>query len=129
MAVARRLNGLSSFLADDLKHVFQVIGFDMTGASGLFSVAEKPGETPLIEVPTSLLEVAIDEDGVPTSSLEAYAAQATVAAAVAALLPADGSDLPLSYDVRVTALPGDLGTEADTTLLYGTYILKGSVDG
>ncbi|WP_294260816.1 hypothetical protein [uncultured Sphingomonas sp.] len=128
MAIARTLD-LSCFVGDDLKHIFAIVGFNLTGVTCTFKIARNPNSAPLLTATTTVLQVTND-DGVPTSLVQAFAPRATVSGLLTALGAAPlGADLPLYYEFGVASLPGDFGAAADTTLLFGAHILKGSVDG
>lgn len=128
MAIARRLDRLSAFTEADLKFVFFMLGVDMTGETGTFRIASAPDAAPILSASVSLLDVYYDDAGVPVSILQAYAPQAAVRSAKDALDPADnGANLNLYYEFRVSALAGDAGTDAETTLMYGAFQIKGSI--
>ncbi|AIT81590.1 hypothetical protein [Novosphingobium pentaromativorans] len=128
MAIARRVDGLSAFTGSDLKFVFSLVGVDMTGETGVFNIATAPEASPAIAATVTLIEVIYDDDGVPTSILQAYASKAAVQAAKAVLAPSDeGANLNLYYEFRVSALAGETGSDAETTLMYGAFPIKGSI--
>lgn len=131
MVAARRVDGISLFAGTDFKRIVAIEGFDMTGETLTFVFGERPGLTAIDTVTGSLLEVTEDEYGVPTSIIELLLPEAGGAAAYAAAggASAAGADIPVSYELRASALPGDLGTAAEEPLLYGSFILKGAIGG
>ncbi|TKD50230.1 hypothetical protein [Sphingomonas baiyangensis] len=128
-----RAYDLSQYINDDFKYVFAFIGFDMTAATFSLAVALYPGGPVLIDADAfdySVLEVATDDAGFAISQVEVFAPKATfptVYADNAEDYPT-GAHVPLYYDLKVSSLPGDVGTPAETTLLYGQFILKGTVN-
>lgn len=128
MAFARRLDGLSFFAKSDIKPIIAIEGYDLSGIAGTFNIALAPGADAIMTPGVSTVSVVFDDDGVPTSLLQAYYPASAIGPVKATLTPDDpGADLPVYYEFRMASLPGDLGTAGPTTLLYGTGVLKGSI--
>lgn len=128
MSIARKVDGLSAFTAADLKFVFSMEGVNMTGKTGSFRISTAPQAAPIITAAVTILDVFEDDDDVTWSVLQAYAAKTSVAAAKAGLSPSDvGADVTLYYEFRVSAIGGEVGTDAETTLMFGSFIIKGSI--
>lgn len=128
MAIARRLDGLSFFTKADFKTVVLIEGYNMQGTSGNFAIALAPEATPLIIATVTPLSVLEDENGIPLSMVQIFAPMSAIQAAKATIAASDpGADVPLYYEFRIDALPGDLGTPAETTLFYGTGHMRGSI--
>ncbi len=122
------MDGLSAFTGADMKFVFSLVGTDMTGETGTFHVSTAPEEAPLLSAAVTLVDVVYDSDDVPVSLMEAYLPRSMVSSAKASLAPIDpGSDITLYFEFRVSAIAGEAGTPAETTLLYGNFPLKGSI--
>lgn len=121
---------LAGVLGDDIKHVLSLGGLDMTGVTMTFELSAGP-EQPLIATGTcSMIEVDTDDDGIPTSVVQVFVPTATVRTAVTALGGLPGNEpLPLFYQLKFNRLPGDLGANAITTILFGDYVMKGEVNG
>lgn len=128
MSIARRLDGLSAFAKADLKFVIAIEGFDLTSQTGTFKVSTAPGTAAVLTAAVTMIEVVTDGDGVPTTLVQVFLAKSPVEGIFDGLAAGDrGAVIQLYYEFRVSALFGDLGTGAETTLLYGNFHLKGSI--
>jgi len=129
---------LSCFRKDPLAIRMQVQGVDLTNANPAFAVRlykDAPGAALIqLGVVTAagtdgirLVGVVPDSDGISTTLLEIIASKTLMAA-----LPAEaelGDDLTLAYDLQWT--PPDDGsgfTSEETTVLFGDFIVQGSVN-
>jgi hypothetical protein len=137
MMTAQRLD-LSVFRNDPLSLPMAVIGFDLSDSAPTLAVKllpDAPGIPLLLLAPTSIpgadgiriVSVVRDEDDVPTTLMEGIASEATLATLPPAALP--GADLTLSYDLQWTP-PSDGSdfTSVEETILFGDFIIKGSVN-
>jgi hypothetical protein len=121
---------LAAVLGDDIKTVLSVAGYDLTGVTITFELSAGPEQPALITSVGTLLSVIVDTDGVITSIVELFATAASVRAAVASIGGLPGNEpLTLFYQLKFNRLPGDAGTNAITTILFGDYLMKGEVNG
>lgn len=121
---------LAGILGDDIKHVLATIGFDLTGVTITFEIAAGPEQPAIITGTGSLLDVDVDADGVTTSLIQVFASAASVRSAIVSAGGLPGNEpVTLFYQLKFSSLPGDAGTAAVTTILYGNYVMKGEVNG
>lgn len=121
---------LAGVLGDDIKHVLALQGLNMTGVTMTFELSAGPEQPPIATGSCSLLSVATEDDGVVTSVIQVFVASATVRSAVTGVGGLPGNEpLPLFYQLKFNKLPGDLGSDAVTTILFGEYLMKGEVNG
>jgi hypothetical protein len=127
------------FRNDPLQLVFGVIGLDLTGAVMKMAVKlypDAPGDPLLLlenqatpgQPGLRLVDVTVDDDGVPTSLIEGLRPKADMQA-----LPPSAEfrvPLKLSHDFQWT-LPDDGSglTPQEETVLFGDFIVMGSVNG
>ncbi|MEE4452854.1 hypothetical protein [Novosphingobium resinovorum] len=121
---------LAGILGDDIKHVLAVAGFDLTGVTVTFEISAGPEQPAIITAAASLLDVHTDDDDVTTSIIQVFAAAATVRTAITGVGGLPGNEpVTLFYQLKFSSLPGDAGTAAVTTILFGDYVMKGEVNG
>jgi len=119
---------LASLLGDDIKHVLAVNGLDLTGIGMTFEISAGPEQPSILTASVTLLDLLTASDGIRTSLVQVFAAAAAVRAAVAGVGGLPGNEpLPLFYQLKFDEIPGDAGTDAITTILFGDYVMKGAV--
>lgn len=117
-------------LGDDLKDVLSAVGYNLTGITITFEISAGPEQPAIVTAVGSLLQVLVDDDGIPTSVFEIFKPAADIRAAVAGLGGLPGNEpLTLFYQLKFNRLPGDPGANAVTTILFGDYVMKGEVNG
>jgi hypothetical protein len=117
-----------------------VTGLDLTSATFDLTVRQYPDQpgSALFSISTTpsagaqgirFIESELDEDGIPTSYLEAIINKSTIQALPVASEP--GEDVELYYDFQVTPA-ADAETiwtdNIEQTWLYGPFIIKGSAN-
>lgn len=128
MSIARRLDGLRFFTGSDIKPIIAVEGFNLGGIAGTFNISLAPGADPIFTPGVSTVDVIVDDDGVPTSLVQAYVPASAIGPVRDTLMPDDpGADLPVYYEFRLASLPGDIGTAGPVTLFYGSGSIKASI--
>ncbi len=141
MTIANR-EALRAFRNDPLHLVLAVEGLDLTNAPIALCVRQRrdtPG-SPILQLDMTatagakgirLVSVTPDDDGIPTSLVEILCPKADMIAAFAAYQPAEfGADLTLAYDLQWTLAPDGTGlTNVEETILFGDFIIQGSVNG
>ncbi|MYL99566.1 hypothetical protein GR702_17530 [Novosphingobium sp. FGD1] len=121
---------LAGILGDDIKHVISAVGYDLTGVTITFELSAGAEQPAIVTAEVDLLDVIEDEDGVSTSIVEVFASATSVRAAVAGVGGLPGNEpLTLFYQIKFNRLPGDPGSDAVTTILFGDYVMKGEVNG
>lgn len=121
---------ITGIMGDDLKHVMRFIGLDLTDSGITFEISPGPEQAAVISPVATLLSVETDDDGIPTSTVEIFASAPEVRTAVDSLGGLeDGRLITLYYQLRLDGIPGDLGSTARTTILFGDYAFKGEAVG
>lgn len=135
MATNRRYN-IQAYRNDPAAIILTMSGVDLTGVTMAFAVKLKPDVAgdPLIARSTAsgagitLLDVAVDADGIPTSTVQILISKSQMAALPAAAEP--GASLVLAYDLQWTP-PSAItapATSIETTFMSGNFVVLGSVN-
>lgn len=121
---------LDQVVGDDTKWVLSAEGYDLTGVTITFEISAGPEQPAIVTAAATLLTVVVDDDGIPTSVVEVFKAAADVRTAVNGVGGLPGNEpLTLFYQLKFSKLPGDAGTDAVTTIMFGEYLMKGEVNG
>jgi hypothetical protein len=139
MNVAQRAD-ISAYRADPFQALITFFGADLTGNTSLsFAVkidTDVPGSaimtlTSAVDGGITVIDTAELEDGTPYSVIQLFKAKdAFVAAFAAHPAPEPGRSAVFSYDLQWVPPSGLVApaTAAEETILYGTFILAGSVN-
>jgi len=136
--MSARYASIDAFRNDPFNWPLAVEGHDLTGATIQFTVRNHPDDTgsalatASVGAGITLVDVLEDDDGVKTSLIQITVAKATIQAFPTpdeALSPI-GADMPFYYDLQWTLATPEVEpfTPVEETKLYGTFILRGSIN-